>query len=434
MSYNNYPHTGLALKVGRPPWLLFLFLTAVFFLGFHDLSDAKRGIDNYNLSQDDIVATVKGSLVPHIAQLSLGIGAIVSMIRHRTNRRLRIDGPLGWILLSFVGWAFISSIWAEDLPLTLQRLGGFGILCIAVVAIVRRLSLREIILWTFFSTACFLFIGIFAEILFGTFRPFASGYRFAGTLHPNLQGIDCGLLLLSAVAAADVERRWRALFWACASLGFAFLVLTGSRTALAAAMFALVVYLAAVRSRRSKIAMAGGLSIISCFLLLFLGAGLLPELKSAVLLGRDDPGNAESFSGRTKIWESVGYYIRQRPILGYGYEGFWTPTRISVISEDVSEEAPNGHSTYIDYLLTLGAVGLVAYAFVLLAGIRRAFRFHRLSQNPTFAFCGALLVFCTVEGFTESAIINGGILKFLCMVVLAHLAFLHRPGCDQFPR
>ena len=91
MSYNNHPHTGLALQVGRPPWLMFLFLAAVFFLIYHDLSYSKNGIDDFTSSMDDIIADVaEGTLVRRIALLSLGLFAIVSLIRHRANGRLRI--------------------------------------------------------------------------------------------------------------------------------------------------------------------------------------------------------------------------------------------------------------------------------------------------------------------------------------------------------
>jgi O-antigen ligase len=429
MSYPNHFHIGFALKVGRLPWLLFLFLTAVFFLGFHDLSYAKKEIGNYNMSQDEMVASVvEGSLGHRIALLSLGIVAIFSLIRHRTNRSLHIDGLLGWILLSFVVWAFISSLWAADSLLTLKRLVAFGILCIAALATVRRLSLREIILWIFFTTAVFLFIGFLAELLFGTFKPLASGFRFAGSLHPNAQGINCGLLLLSGVAAAEVERRWRALFWTCAFLGLVFLVLTGSRTALAAAVLALVVHVAAASSRKSKIAMACSLSIASCFLLLFLGARSLPGLKSAIPLGRDDPYSLETFNGRTMVWEDVNYYIRQRPLLGYGYDGFWTPTHISVISNEEKQGVSSCHSTYIEYLLSLGIVGLLSYTILLLAGIWRAFHRYRLSQSSVFAFCGALLVFCALAGLLDSVVADQSILMFLWMVVLAWLAFIDLSG------
>jgi exopolysaccharide production protein ExoQ len=425
MSYNNHPYAGPAPQVKRLPWLIFLFLTAVFFLAFHDPSNAARAVDNQNPSADEIVAGASNYALGHrIALLSLGFAAIVSLVRYRANIHLRIDFPLGWLLLSFVAWAFISPVWAENLPWTLKSLASFGILCVAAVALVRRLSLREIILWIVFSTALFLFVGIVAEIFYGTFRPFAPGYRFMGTLHPAGQAIQCSLLVLSAVAAADLERRWRALFWACALVGFVGVIITNSRTELASVLIALVAYLVAVRSTRSKIAMAWSLGIISYVLLLFLGSGFLPGLKSAILLGRDDPGSVDTFTGRTILWKDLGYYIRQHPVLGYGYGGFWTPTHISAISSEEQWGVPNGHSAYVDCLLTLGEVGLVAYALVLLAGIWSAFGLYRRSQNSVFAFCGGLLVFCLLDGFLESEITEGGLLMYLCLVALVKLAFV----------
>jgi exopolysaccharide production protein ExoQ len=425
VSYSNCLHTGPALQARRPPWFLLLFITVVFLLSYHDVSHAKNSIGDYNVSQDELIAVVAdGSLTHRIALLSLGIVAIVSLAGRRNIGRLRIDGSLGWLVLSFAAWAFISPIWAEDLSLTIRRVVAFGILWIAAVAVARRASLREIILWLFLSTTLFVFIGIAAEMLFGTFRPFASGYRFAGTMHPNYQGMQCGLLMLSGMAAADVEKRWRAIFWACALLGFVLLILSGSRTSLAATLIAFAVYVTTISSRRTKAAIAVGIGIALFVVFVLLGPVLQPNVKDAILLGRGDSASVDSFTGRTMIWEDVAYYTRQRPILGYGYGGFWTPVHVNVISEEEHQAIPNSHSTYIEYLLTLGPVGLVAYVLLLFAGIGRAFRSHRLSQNSAFAFCGALLVLCALNGFLEVVIIEGSPLMFPCMLILACLAFV----------
>jgi exopolysaccharide production protein ExoQ len=427
MSCNVHSPKGPALHIARTPWLMFLFLAVVFFLVYHDLSYSKLGLANFNPPEDGIVAGVEeGSLIRRIGLLSLGLFAIVSLIRHRADGRLGINGPLGWILLSYTAWALASPIWAEDLPLTLTRVAVFGILCIAALAVARRLSLREIIVWTVFTTTLFLLIGVFAEVFLGFFRPFASGYRFAGTLHPNGQGIDCGLLLLSGVAAADLDKNWRTIFRICALVGFVFLILTASRTAFAAAVLAIVVYFGSSLSRNAKIAMAYFLSILFCLLLMVLVNASLPDLKSAVMLGRDS-STINTFHGRTGIWGDVSSYVRQRPILGYGYGGFWTPAHISEVSGEEKWGVPDSHSAYLDYLLTLGVVGLFAYVLLLLMGIRRAFRFHRRSGNSTFAFCGALLLFCTLDGFLESAMVYPSVLMFLSMVVLTRLAFMCRP-------
>jgi exopolysaccharide production protein ExoQ len=160
-----------------------------------------------------------------------------------------------------------------------------------------------------------------------------------------------------------------------------------------------------------------------CLLLLFLGETFLPHLRSAAMLGRDN-STAESFNGRTGIWEDVGHYIDQRPILGYGYAGFWTPSRIREISGEEKWAIPDSHSAYLDYLLTLGVVGLVAYVLLLLIGIRRAFHFHKLCRNSSLAFCGAVLVFCALDGLLESAVFDPTLLMFLGMITLARLSFV----------
>src|SRR5579872_4769848 len=96
----------------RVPWLMFLLLAVVFFLVNHDLSYSKKGRENFNPSEDAIITGVtEGSLTRRIALLSLGVVAVVDLVRHRAKMRLRINGPLGWALLSFASWALISPIW-----------------------------------------------------------------------------------------------------------------------------------------------------------------------------------------------------------------------------------------------------------------------------------------------------------------------------------
>jgi exopolysaccharide production protein ExoQ len=424
MSRNIHSRKGPTLHIARPPWLIFLFLVAVFFLVDHDLSNSKKGIGNFNLSEDEITTGVaEGSLIRRISLLSLGLFAIVSLIRHRADGRLQIRGPLGWILLSFAAWALVSPVWAEDIQLTLTRVAVFGILCIAAVAVACRLSPCEIILWTLFTSGLYLLIGVSAEIASGTFLPFTSGYRFAGTLPANSQGTNCALLILSGVAAADIEKNKRRIFQAFALVGFVFLILTASRTAFGAAVLAIAVYFAASWSRSAKIAKAYVLSILFCLFLLVLVNASLPGLKSAVMLGRDGSAD-DSLDGRTGIWGDVGYYIDRRPILGYGYGGFWTPAHISEVSGEEKWAVPDSHSAYLDYFLNLGAVGLFAYLLLLSAGIRRAFRFHSLSHNSAFAFFGAFLVFCALNGLLESGVANPSLPMFLSTVVLAQLALV----------
>jgi exopolysaccharide production protein ExoQ len=415
-------HTTKASKSASLPWLLFLFLAAVFFFAYHDVSQSQNlGGDQ---TTEDLVATLsQGQLGRRLALLSLGVVAVVSLVRGPAKKRLSTQGPLGWLLVGFLSWALLSPVWAQDPSQTVKKLAVFAILCLGAVALVRRLSLREIVLWTFFTSSAFLVIGILVAVVNGTFEPFSPGYRFAGTLPPNNEGINCALLLLSAMTLADLMKPRRVLFWACGFIGLVFLILSGSRTGTAAAIVAAVIYLVVVRSRSTKFTMALSAAMAICFLAFFVGTGLMPGLKNVVLLGRDD-GGAETFTGRTGIWDDVNPYIHQAPILGYGYGGFWTPTHIEAVSDQEQWAVGNGHSAYIDFLLMLGVLGLIAFVLILVFGISYAFRAFRFSQRPAFAFCGVVLVFCAMDGLFESDINEGSLLMFVSTIILVRLAFV----------
>lgn len=389
---------------------MFLTLASLFFCVGHSFSYAEH---------QRMPTADGGSLLREVAVVFLGALSTIILLRPQRHVRFRIIGMLGWALSGFVLWAFLSALWADDLSLTLKRLVVFGVLCLASLAVARSFTFREIILWALFTTTSFLVIGIFAEFILGTFTPSAAGYRFAGTLPPNDQGIECGIIVLSGIAAANIETQRRIYFKACALLGFIFLILTRSRTSFAATLFALVVYSVAISSTRRLLLPLLGL-VMALGIPLAVGGALLPDIQNATLLGRTD-SQADSFNGRTNVWDDVLHYVDQRPVLGYGYGGFWTTAQTQSIVEKEQWNVPDSHSAYLDCLVTLGTVGLLFYIFILCAGIIRAFRLHYLSRNQAFAFCGATLLFCALEGTLESAVFEPSLLMFLLGVILARL-------------
>jgi exopolysaccharide production protein ExoQ len=406
------------------PWLKLLFLATVFFLAVHDVHYSQRAAEGFNPSEDDLIALADaGSTTRHIAMLALGVFGIVSLRRNR-GIRLRIQGLLAWTILLYTGWAVLSLAWAEDTPLTLRRLIVFVILSLAAVAIARRCSTNEIVFLTFFWSLLYLIVGISAELVLGTFHPFTSGYRFAGTQHPNSEGVNCALLLISGVAGADIEKGKRLLFRACAAVGLVFLIRTGSRTAFAAAVAGLAVYWIIRSSRAAKmIAIPLGLSVAFFLLLIIPGEALLPTLRNGFMLGRGD-SNADSFNGRSEIWEKVAIYIHQRPIAGYGYGGFWTEHHITDISAEQDWPVGSAHSAFRECMLSLGLVGLIAYIVAFCGGIKRSLDLHRSTQAASFAFCAAFLMFCVTNGLLDSFIIDLTLVAFLIMITLTRLAFV----------
>jgi exopolysaccharide production protein ExoQ len=275
---------------GRPPWLTLVVLSVVFFLVYHDFWHAKVGAGEYDTSAQDLLTNLgAGTFVRTIALSLAGLVAVVSLAYRRSFLRFRFMSAFGWALLFFVALVFLSPLWAVDLSLTFKKILEFGILGSIAIAVVSRFAQREIFLWTFFTTAGYLVLGIFAELFFGTFKPWISEYRFSGTLHPNSSGLECVLLIISAMVAADMEKRWRTPLRLGALLGLIFLVLTGSRTSLAALVLAVVTYLALVSSRRTAIALTVVVSGLLCLLLAVATFGSLSDLENSLMRGRQDP-------------------------------------------------------------------------------------------------------------------------------------------------
>jgi exopolysaccharide production protein ExoQ len=414
----------------RFPRLVFLILAVVFFFAVHDLRFSERGVDGFNPTKADLIASANdGSLARRIALVFLGVFGIASLISDHLAS-FQIKGIWPWIVLLYVAWAAASLTWAEDFSLTLRRLIVLAILCVAAAAITRRCTLRQIVILTFSWSLLFLLVGVSAEILLGTFQPFTSGYRFAGTQHPNSQGINCALLLLSGIAAADIEKSHRTLFRMCALLGFIFLILTASRTSFAAVIVALIAYWVTTRPRGAKTGAPFVLFSILCFVLLVPGESMVPKLRDELMLGRGDD-HVESFNGRSDIWENVVRFIQQRPMLGYGYGGFWTERHITDISEEDNWDVGSAHCAYLERLLDLGAVGLVLFVLTLSGGIERSFMLHRRTQATVFAFSGAFLMFCVVDGLLESIIIDLCLPALITMVVLTRLAFTRESEAQE---
>jgi exopolysaccharide production protein ExoQ len=422
MSLIYHPAARPALKLPSSPWLVFACLSVGLFLACHWPIERPAGLDNYNASQDVIVGEVAaGSAVRQVALCLFGAAGALSLFVFSNRRRFHIHGLMGWSLISFAAWASLSLLWAEDPSLSFKRLISFATYCVAAAALVRFLSLRQILEAVFFVTALFLLIAIGVELQSGAFHPFVSGYRFSGTQHPNGEGTECGLLILSGLAAAKLNQHRRSLYRAGALIGSVFLVLTVSRTAMAATLVSTAIFLLPTVSPTSRRRLVPAVCILAALTTVIVASIGYDSIEHKLFPGRDDSAGSESFAGRTQIWKDVTPFILQHPILGYGYAGFWTPGHISFVSDQEKWGVPDSHSAYVDYLLALGGVGLSLYILCLLCGIVRSVRTYINIGDAHYLFLASLLVFCVLDGFLESSVGEGSLLTFLSVMALVRL-------------
>ena len=166
------------------PWVTLFFVLAT--LSFAQGIGGLR-VGHEEMSLGRLVGNIRGGdLTRQIALLSLGAFAVISLLR-RSNNQLRINGFLGWLIVTFLFWAFLSIAWAEDPLLTGKRLSVLAVLCLIALDLACTLSFRQLTAFAFFGSSVLLIVGVSFEIAFGTFHPLEPGYRFGGQMSPFIR-------------------------------------------------------------------------------------------------------------------------------------------------------------------------------------------------------------------------------------------------------
>ncbi len=420
-----------------PSWLILsavtLFVGLVFLTSEHrwDRSSLKDYVES---AEERAIAAVSGNKLRRFAFFAIaGCGTLLLL---SSGKWPALREPLGLCLLLAAGWSFASVLWADSVGFTTKRLFLLLLCSCGALGIASTLSLRQMAILLLCVTAGYAFMGILAEVLQGNFRPWAAGYRFAGTLHPNAQATNCGAMALSALAVWKGNaltnrragtRRWR--FGAQQMAGCLFisavvlLLMTKSRTA-SAAIIMVITIVWATRQRLALNLMLAGSALVPALLLAyaitFTAAG--SSVGEAANMGRSDSQGA--FNGRLPIWEICLGRVGAHVPIGFGYDGFWTAERIEDISWEVGWSISSVHSEYIELVLGLGVIGLGLYLMVQFLAIGWFWlRYYRLGFGGDALILGLLLI-GAVQGFMETGYLHpSSFVPFMTLSGIVRLAF-----------
>ncbi|NNL84281.1 MAG: O-antigen ligase family protein [Myxococcales bacterium] len=132
-------------------------------------------------------------------------------------------------------------------------------------------------------------------------------------------------------------------------------------------------------------------------------------------------GRDSTLTGRTALWGVLWDSIQQRPWLGYGYGAFWITEFGPVydVRRAIDWATPSAHNGFIDLCLSLGFVGLTAFALAFAWVFARALRASFL-PNGTTRFWGPLyLLSYIVLSLTEDRILQQSDLAWAIFVAVA---------------
>lgn len=404
----------------RRPWFPIILVTVVFVLATGIWEALSSGGFVYGQT-DRFAIEGSGSLLRRAVFPILGLYGVAALLKPG-KPRFALSGLLGASIAFLVAMSFLSVLWTADLGLSMRRIVSFGLFCLCAMALARHLKVREIGFLCFFSAGLLLFLNFVFELMLGVFAPFDPDYRFTGAEHANTQGMTAAFLVLSSVMLGDTERSHRRWYYFCAAVGLIFLILTKSRTSFAAAVVAMLAYktLVSKPSRQIRIAMA--VVLIGLLVLLALGQAAVEMASHGAYLGRGS-SDTMTLNGRIWLWIECRGFIGDRPLFGYGFNGFWSPERMSLISQRQGWVLGDAHSVYLDVALSLGLVGLFAFVIVLITALTRARWAFHLSQDVGYGFLYAFLVFFILDGLLESNFVRPGYTAFMFMTVLASTAY-----------
>jgi O-antigen ligase len=330
--------------------------------------------------------------------------------------------PLLWLCAFYIGWCGVSILWSIEPIQSFRKLAILGLMFAGAYGAASRFDLDDILWIILLVLAGLVGIGVFAEMALGTFRPWRSEYRFAGTCHPNDQGLQCALLAIVGgfIAFKHGDRPW--VRHGVMALGLAGLALSKSRTTLLALIVAAAIGLV-LRSRgvqRWLILSVGvaSLSVVGIFSS-FLSVAGIDRTADIASMGRRE--NISSLTGRLPLWQELWKAADDRLVAGHGYGAFWGERNVLKYSRMLSWHIPHAHNAYLDLVLSVGLVGAALYlAWVLAtAGLATA-RYGRSGQSAEL-FVACVATFSLVHGVAESKLLGAGLAGFTLLAATAAL-------------
>jgi O-antigen ligase len=427
------PHAlGLAVPL--------LFFGVTLWIAQHDFQYASPSF------ADDEAVDLTPTPARQVSFVALGMFGVVSLLRPSRVGLAPSRGRLA-CLISLALLIVLSAFWSDTPDISLKRSLIPVLTLVAALGAVKHWRPCQVCSFVVMLAAAFLLVGIGAEIASGSFLR-ADG-RFAGTLHPNSQAVNCAALSLASLALYR-DPRWRAEgFWRLAWLalfgaGTLFLLLTKSRTGTAAYLVGLLVLLTIGMPRSKKMLVYAGLAVLSASAILGAfafnaGEGIEQFFARAVIMGRQqDMEGVSSLTGRLPIWEAILHDVAERPLVGYGYGGFWTPYRVVSYSYIHDWEFTHAHSAYLETLLHVGLVGLVIGLALVVPTIWSAERAYQSTGDSGFRFAAAVLAMALVHGLLDANFVSVGlepVLALFCIAVVAlHGGLFHEKGPNPPPQ
>jgi exopolysaccharide production protein ExoQ len=302
-------------------------------------------------------------------------------------------------IIAYISIVVISVTWSIHPDLTLRRSIGSILLILVAAYLSVRFGEKDRMKVFSFAFA----ISAIGSLLFVAAHPdygiTEDGWRGIFE-HKNALGLIMAVAIFVELYLV-VLGNWRPI-WRFGLLGIylTLLILSHSLTSWICSVLYLVGAAVYIIGKGDKLA---GLivAITLGFPLVLLQLGLWYDPELLTVFGKDP-----TLTGRTELWQSTLDLIKQKPLLGWGYNATWVPTdpQTAAIWQRVGWPFPNAHSAYLDIALQLGLVGLGLLLTIIAIAWQRALSCCRRGILPLGWFSLMLIVGALVVSLSETGL------------------------------
>lgn len=326
-----------------------------------------------------------------------------------------------YVLWFFPIWWFLSLAWGEHPGQTLKSGLQLVLTLMICYGAVLRLRPRQIMVSVWIAAGYF---GLLSFIV----DPLGSSAKGVFKSKNSLGGAMVLFWVAGLCMALDPGLTRKIRIAAAASLPLAFWMIQVSNSAtatlLAMGSCTAVVFLR-FRSLLSPIATVATVSLLVSFALIYGSYAALDVVEiNPVKQVLRAFGKNTTLTGRTVLWEYATVEIRNRPLLGVGPGGFWTPEDPFSVARRIYDEfhkvynATFGfHNSYYETAVHFGLIGLGLLVITTLWTFCRIFAFA-IVQNEVWAIfftCIALITIAT--SVTEVVLMSAFHLLFMLFIM-----------------
>jgi exopolysaccharide production protein ExoQ len=316
-----------------------------------------------------------------------------------------------WPVLVLPILAVASVAWSNYPDVTLRASVQLVLTILAAILMVSRFNARQFLVALFLSSC----VTCLACLAFPSYAEATDGIAFVGIMgSKNQLAFLAGTLILTALAIVIDRKHLKIIRLAAIGgivLGLGLVVVAKSAGGLLDAIAGCVIFVSAVltiRLRRSSRAFLMAAAIILATPAVIMAPTIQNYVNDFIV---DVLHKDTTLTGRTYLWDRAASISAERPLLGVGYNAFWVQGEsdaegLWAYGGITARTGFNFHNQYIDIVVMLGWLGLIAFVFAVIytslgVGIESLIA-------PSVAGCCLLanVVVCVIRSFTESGLIS----------------------------